>query len=131
MKRCQCFSAAGLVLAGMILVNPQAAGQILRIGEMNTQQIQALNLPKTVVLIPGGILEEHGPYLPSYTDGYADDAYTGCFSYLQNAALRAHVEAGPERNEGCHRTELEQWSGGRTHQSAQDTQTPDVWPSRF
>jgi SAM-dependent methyltransferase len=31
---------------------------------------------KTVVLIPGGILEEHGPYLPSYTDGYADDAYT-------------------------------------------------------
>jgi len=27
-------------------------------------------------LIPGGILEEHGPYLPSYTDGYADDAYT-------------------------------------------------------
>jgi creatinine amidohydrolase/Fe(II)-dependent formamide hydrolase-like protein len=29
-----------------------------------------------MVLIPGGILEEHGPYLPSYTDGYADEAYT-------------------------------------------------------
>ena len=43
---------------------------------MNTRQIQALDLSKTVVLIPGGILEEHGPYLPSYTDGYADDAYT-------------------------------------------------------
>ena len=43
---------------------------------MNTQQIRALNLQKTVVLIPGGILEEHGPYLPSYTDGYADEAYT-------------------------------------------------------
>jgi creatinine amidohydrolase/Fe(II)-dependent formamide hydrolase-like protein len=76
MKRYQCFSAAGLVLAGMMFLNPQATGQILRIGEMNTQQIQALNLPKTVVLIPGGILEEHGPYLPSYTDGYADEAYT-------------------------------------------------------
>jgi len=43
---------------------------------MNTRQIQALDLQKTVVLIPGGILEEHGPYLPSYADGYADDAYT-------------------------------------------------------
>jgi hypothetical protein len=39
-------------------------------------QIQALNLQETVVLIPGGILEEHGPYLPSYIDGYAIDAYT-------------------------------------------------------
>lgn len=26
--------------------------------------------------MPGDILEEHGPYLPSFTDGYADDAYT-------------------------------------------------------
>jgi creatinine amidohydrolase/Fe(II)-dependent formamide hydrolase-like protein len=63
-------------LAGAMFVTPQVAAQILRIGEMNTQQIQALGLAKTVVLIPGGILEEHGPYLPSYTDGYADDAYT-------------------------------------------------------
>ena len=63
-KRYQWFSAAGLVLAGVMFLNPQVAAQILRIGEMNTQQIQALDLPKTVVLIPGGILEEHGPYLP-------------------------------------------------------------------
>jgi creatinine amidohydrolase/Fe(II)-dependent formamide hydrolase-like protein len=75
MKRYHWVSAAG-VLAGMMFLNSQVAAQILRIGEMNTQQIQALDLPKTVVLIPGGILEEHGPYLPSYTDGYADDAYT-------------------------------------------------------
>lgn len=76
MKRYQCFSAAGVVLAGVLFLNQQVAAQILRIGEMNTRQIQALDLRKTVVLIPGGILEEHGPYLPSYTDGYADDAYT-------------------------------------------------------
>jgi len=57
-------------------LNTQVAAQILRIGEMNTLQIRALDLAKTVVLIPGGILEEHGPYLPSYADGYADDAYT-------------------------------------------------------
>jgi creatinine amidohydrolase/Fe(II)-dependent formamide hydrolase-like protein len=59
-----------------MFLNTQIAAQILRIGEMNTQQIHALDLARTVILIPGGILEEHGPYLPSYADGYADDAYT-------------------------------------------------------
>jgi len=76
MKRHQWVSSAGVVLAGAMFLNTQVPAQILRIGEMNTQQIQALDLAKTVVLIPGGILEEHGPYLPSYTDGYADEAYT-------------------------------------------------------
>jgi len=77
MKRYQRFSAAGILLAVvMFSTSQQVAAQVLRIAEMNTQQIRALNLQKTVVLIPGEILEEHGPYLPSYTDGYADDAYT-------------------------------------------------------
>ena len=76
MKRYQRFSVAGILLAAMMFLSQQVAAQILRIAEMNTRQIQALNLQKTVVLIPGGILEEHGPYLPSYTDGYAIDAYT-------------------------------------------------------
>ena len=60
----------------MFSTSQQVAAQVLRIAEMNTQQIWTLNLQKTVVLIPGGILEGHGPYLPSYADGYADDAYT-------------------------------------------------------
>src|SRR5260370_42324706 len=77
MQRYQRFSAAGILLAAvMFSTSQQVSAQVLRIAEMNTQQIRALNLQKTVVLIPGGILEEHGPYLPSYTDGYADDAYT-------------------------------------------------------
>src|SRR5947207_6043767 len=76
MKRYQWVLAAGVVLAGAMFLNTQVAAQILRIGEMNTQQIQALDLAKTVVLIPGGILEEHGPYLPSYTDGYRDERLT-------------------------------------------------------
>jgi creatinine amidohydrolase/Fe(II)-dependent formamide hydrolase-like protein len=29
------------------------------------------------VIIPGGILEEHGPYLPAYTDGILSDRLTG------------------------------------------------------
>ena len=76
MKRVQHFSAAGILLAAMMFLSQQVAAQVVRIAEMNTRQIQALNLQKAVVLIPGGILEEHGPYLPSYTDGYAIDAYT-------------------------------------------------------
>jgi creatinine amidohydrolase len=76
MKRYQHCSAAGILLAAMMFLSPQVAAQVVRIAEMNTRQIRALNLQKTVVVIPGGILEEHGPYLPSYTDGYAIDAYT-------------------------------------------------------
>jgi creatinine amidohydrolase len=53
-----------------------ALAQVQQLADMNTRQIQALDRQRTVVLIPGGILEEHGPYLPSYTDGYAIEAYT-------------------------------------------------------
>lgn len=53
-----------------------APSQILQMAELNTRQIEALDKQKTVVLIPGGILEEHGPYLPSFTDGYVTQAYT-------------------------------------------------------
>src|SRR5580704_18952161 len=50
--------------------------QVLQMIELNTRQIEALDKQKTVVLIPGGILEEHGPYLPSFTDGYVTQAFT-------------------------------------------------------
>jgi creatinine amidohydrolase/Fe(II)-dependent formamide hydrolase-like protein len=76
MNRFQRLLAAGTLLAGMIFLSQHVPAQVFRIAEMNTREIQALNLQRTVVLIPGGILEEHGPYLPSYTDGYAIDAYT-------------------------------------------------------
>lgn len=76
MKRYLPLSAAGFLMAAVMFATSRPlAAQILRIGEMNTQQIRALNLQRTVVLIPGGILEEHGPYLPSFADGYADEAY--------------------------------------------------------
>jgi creatinine amidohydrolase/Fe(II)-dependent formamide hydrolase-like protein len=53
-----------------------AMAQILQMAELSASQIGALDRAKTVILIPGGILEEHGPYLPSFTDGYADAAFT-------------------------------------------------------
>jgi len=60
----------------MLLFSFPASAQIYRVAEMNAEQIRGLNPEKTVVLIPGGILEEHGPYLPSFTDGYWNERVT-------------------------------------------------------
>jgi creatinine amidohydrolase/Fe(II)-dependent formamide hydrolase-like protein len=43
---------------------------------MNTRQIVALNRDSTVVILPYGILEQHGPYLPSYADGFVAERLT-------------------------------------------------------
>ena len=53
-----------------------ASAQIYRVAEMNVEQLRKLNKEKTAVLIPGGILEEHGSYLPSFTDGYWNEQVT-------------------------------------------------------
>lgn len=50
--------------------------QVVRVVEMKTGEIRALDRSKTVVLLPGGILEEHGPYLPAYTDGVLSERLT-------------------------------------------------------
>ena len=52
------------------------AAQVYHVKEMNTQQIQSLDRESTVVILTGGILEEHGPYLPSFTDGYINERLT-------------------------------------------------------
>ena len=50
-----------------------ANGHILEVAGLSTKQIQSLERARTVVLLEGGILEEHGPYLPSFSDGYQSD----------------------------------------------------------
>lgn len=50
-----------------------ANAQIYRAAQMNTEQIRSLDRQKTVVILTGGILEEHGPHLPSFTDGYSNE----------------------------------------------------------
>jgi hypothetical protein len=47
--------------------------QIYRVAQMNAEQIRALDKQKTVVVLTGGILEEHGAHLPSYTDAYVNE----------------------------------------------------------
>jgi creatinine amidohydrolase/Fe(II)-dependent formamide hydrolase-like protein len=62
------FRRASLLVL-LLALSPIASAQILRVADLNTQQIRALDRAKTVAILPGGILEEHGPYLPAYTDG--------------------------------------------------------------
>src|ERR1043165_6028707 len=53
-----------------------ASAQIYEMRDVNTTDMSGLDRQKTVIIIPGGILEEHGPYLPSYTDGYKNEYVT-------------------------------------------------------
>jgi creatinine amidohydrolase len=50
-----------------------AQAQVYRAAEMNTGQLAAVDKARTVVVLTGGILEQHGPYLPSGTDTYMNE----------------------------------------------------------
>lgn len=58
---------AAIVALGLLAGTAQA--QVVRVADLNTRQIQALDRARTVVILQGGMLEEHGPYLPAFTDG--------------------------------------------------------------
>jgi creatinine amidohydrolase len=57
----------------LLLIALPAVAQIRNVGDMNTEEIRALDRARTVVLLPGGVLEEHGPYLPAFTDGFMNE----------------------------------------------------------
>ncbi|HKP68282.1 MAG TPA: creatininase family protein [Pyrinomonadaceae bacterium] len=65
-------SATILIFVSFLVAN----GQVYRVAEMNATQIRALDKQKTVVILPGGVLEQHGPHLPSFTDGYSNEWIT-------------------------------------------------------
>jgi len=65
----------GLLLALCGAASP-AGAQVLRLTDLNAAQLRALDRSKTMVLLTGGMLEEHGPYLPAYTDGILSDRLT-------------------------------------------------------
>lgn len=54
----------------LALIALPTLAQVLHIQDLNTRKIRDLDRAKTAVILPGGILEEHGPYLPAFTDGY-------------------------------------------------------------
>jgi creatinine amidohydrolase len=69
-KRLLIFAIFLLLLAGTNWA------QVYRVAEMNVEQLRALDKQKTVILLPGGILEQHGPYLPSGSDTLMNQWWT-------------------------------------------------------
>ena len=65
-----------LLLLVLCCTASPAGAQILRLTDLNAAQLRALDRSKTVVLLTGGMLEEHGPYLPAYTDGILSERLT-------------------------------------------------------
>lgn len=62
-----------LFLGALMSSEEPVAAQVVSVGDLNTAQIKALDREKTVVFLQGGMLEEHGPYLPAFTDGVLSD----------------------------------------------------------
>lgn len=56
--------------AAQVATSSRMEAQIYHLEEMNTEEIRALDRARTVIIMPGGILEQHGPYLPSWSDAY-------------------------------------------------------------
>ena len=65
-----------LALVFGCVLSRSADAQVYRLAELNIDQIRALDRQRTVILLPGGVMEEHGPYLPSFTDGYRNERLT-------------------------------------------------------
>lgn len=66
-----------LVLGCLLVPGPDIPARVLQLAELNTSQIQALDRERTAVILPGGIVEEHGPYLPAFADGYYNEYLAG------------------------------------------------------
>ena len=54
-----------------------AEAGVLKVAELTVPQIRELNNDRTAVILPGVILEDHGPYIPSYSDGYFNERIAG------------------------------------------------------
>ncbi len=86
--------------------------QVLHFAELNTEQIRALERENTIVLISGGILEQHGPFLPSYTDGYRNEWAVGELAQ----AIAARPAAADER---VREERFAEWLAHQSDSSAQ------------
>jgi len=70
------FLRSALAGASLLAAAATTSAQVLRVRDLNTRQIRALDRDRTVVFLPGSMLEEHGPDLPAFTDGILSDRLT-------------------------------------------------------
>ncbi len=67
------FDRLGLAAILAVTALPAAPAHVRRVAELTVPEIARLDRARTAVILPGGILEEHGPYLPAYADGYLNE----------------------------------------------------------
>lgn len=72
-------------------INSNAHKSIFRIGELNTHQIESLDKNNCIVILVGGILEEHGPYLPSFTDGFWNERFADTLATILQSRTNREV----------------------------------------
>lgn len=63
----------GVTASLLLIASNLASGQVFRLGEMTKTQYQELDRDRTAILMPIGVIEEHGPYLPLLTDSYISE----------------------------------------------------------
>lgn len=69
--------AAGLLVFVLLCsLSATSEAQVRRLAELNVIDLRALDRAKTVVIVPAGLFEEHGPFLPSFTGGYVNEWLT-------------------------------------------------------
>lgn len=68
------FHALSLLAATCALAPALAAQVVVDAARANQEQIARLDRARTVVLLVGSILEEHGPHFPVYSDGVRNEA---------------------------------------------------------
>ena len=75
-RRSSSIVSALVTVAALACAARPALAQVRQVAELTAAEIARLDRARTVVLLPGGILEEHGPYLPTYADGYLNARLT-------------------------------------------------------
>lgn len=68
--------AAVLIACALCIATSPCLAQVVRLGDLNTSQIRQLDRTRTAVFLTGGMIEEHGPYLPAFTDGVLSSRLT-------------------------------------------------------
>lgn len=62
------------VLTAVLCFTPQpGVAEILQLADMTSDDYRSLRKDRTVLLMPLGVIEEHGPYLPILTDSYVGE----------------------------------------------------------
>ena len=75
----------------LVFASAPMRGAVYQLAELSSEKIRSLDRTNAVVIIPGGIIEEHGPYLPTFTDGYWNERVTGRLANALSNAGRTVV----------------------------------------